>query len=116
MNGDQGKENYLVDTTDCLEAVGVFRASKNIFFVVSIACLLLLQACFWIVQTGYVKADDDSSAAKAQAQVKMDAEQVSIDPNKPVKPIVFEEKSSFFEFTFQRLALVILINFLFKQQ
>jgi hypothetical protein len=107
MNDDQGKENYLVDTTDCLEAVGVFRACKNIFFVISIVCLLLLQACFWIVQTGYVEVADDSSAAKAQEQIKMAAEQVSIDPNKPVKAVVFEEKSSFFELTFGRLALVI---------
>lgn len=112
MNDSQGKENYLVDTTDCLEAVGVFRASKNVFFVISIACLLLLQACFWIVQTGYVKAADDTSVAAMQEQIKTAAEKISTDPNKPVRAEVYQHKSSFFELTFKRLALVIrLFNF-----
>jgi len=57
MNESQAKETSLVDTTDCLEAVGVFRGWKNFLFIVTILCLLLLQASFWLVQTGYVKAE-----------------------------------------------------------
>jgi len=57
MNESQAKETSLVDTTDCLEAVGVFRGWKNFLFIVTILCLLLLQASFWVVNTGYVKAE-----------------------------------------------------------
>ncbi len=107
MDENQGKENYLVDTTDCLEAVGVFRGCKNTFFVIAIVCLLLLQASFWVVQAGYVKAADDSSAAGVQEQVKMAAEKVSTDPNQPIKAVLYQQKSSFFELTFERLASLI---------
>ena len=57
MNESQAKETSLVDTTDCLEAVGVFRGWKNFLFIVTIVCLLLLQASFWVVNTGYVKVE-----------------------------------------------------------
>ena len=33
MNENQPKESSLVDTTDCLEGVGVFRGWKNFLFV-----------------------------------------------------------------------------------
>jgi len=57
MADNQEKQNNLIDTTDCLEAVGVFRGWKNFFFIITILCLLLLQVCFWLVDTGYVKAE-----------------------------------------------------------
>lgn len=40
----------------------MFRSWKNFLFVIIFLGLLLLQACFWLVDTGYVKAD--STAAK----------------------------------------------------
>jgi hypothetical protein len=57
MNGNQDTQSNLVDTTDCLEAVGVCRCWKNFLAVVIILCLLLLQMSFWLVNTGYVKAE-----------------------------------------------------------
>ena len=59
MDNDQPKQNNLVETTDCLEAVGVFRGWKNFFFVIVILCLILLQISFWLVNTGYVKAETE---------------------------------------------------------
>ena len=57
MNGNQNTQSNLVDTTDCLEAVGVCRCWKNFLFIIIIICLLLLQISFWLVDTGYVKAE-----------------------------------------------------------
>lgn len=46
--------NDLLDTTDCLEAVGVFKGWKNLLFVILVVCLLLMQAGFFLVDQGYV--------------------------------------------------------------
>jgi hypothetical protein len=55
MGEGREKQNDLLDTTDCLEAIAVFRGWKNILFVIALLCLLFLQAAFWLVNTGYVK-------------------------------------------------------------
>jgi len=65
MNENETKQNNLLDTTDCLEAVGVFRGWKNFFFAIALLCLLVLQLSFWLVNTGYVKAGDETKAADA---------------------------------------------------
>lgn len=64
MDENQTKPNNLLDTTDCLEAVGVFRAWKNFLFLVVIGCLLVLQISFWLVDTGCVKAESKVEAAE----------------------------------------------------
>jgi hypothetical protein len=56
MNENQAGQKNLLDTTDCLEAIGVFRGWKNFLFVILILCLLLLQISFWLVDTGWVPA------------------------------------------------------------
>jgi hypothetical protein len=145
MNDTQGKENILVDTTDCLEAVGVFRGWKNALFIISICGLFLLQASFWLVKTGLVKADSEAEQIEAafptikrpsapslppkttpppakdlvvplennkkkqstgkSNQIKKAAQDVIADPNQSVVPT--PQKSSFFDFTFERLASLI---------
>jgi hypothetical protein len=57
MNENQTGPNSLLDTTDCLEAIGVFRGWKNFFCVIVIICLLLLQVSFWVVNLGYVRGE-----------------------------------------------------------
>jgi hypothetical protein len=47
----------MIETTDCLEAVGVFRGWKNFFFLIAVICLLLSQASFWLVDTRFVEAE-----------------------------------------------------------
>ncbi|MHC4639080.1 MAG: hypothetical protein ACYTBP_12460 [Planctomycetota bacterium] len=59
MNQEQSKPENLIDTTDCLEAVGVFKGWKNAFFLVTLLCLFLLQVSFWLVDTGVVKTAAD---------------------------------------------------------
>ena len=56
MNENQAGPSSLLDTTDCLEAIGVLRGWKNFFFIIVVLCLLLLQTCFWAVNTGYIPA------------------------------------------------------------
>ncbi|MHC4843918.1 MAG: hypothetical protein ACYTEE_08975 [Planctomycetota bacterium] len=53
MNGEQNHKN-LIDTTDCLEAVGVCRGWKNILFFIILCILLLLQVSFWLVHSRIV--------------------------------------------------------------
>jgi len=57
MNENQPKQENLLDTTDCLEAVGVFRAWKNILFIVVLCCMLVLQAIFWALDLGLIGKD-----------------------------------------------------------
>lgn len=66
MNEGQGGSNNLLDTTDCLEAVGVFKGWKNLLFVIIIICLLLVQICFWLVNTGWVSVPSDFKMATVE--------------------------------------------------
>jgi hypothetical protein len=129
MNEGQEKPNNLLDTTDCLEAVGVFKGWKNLLFVIVILCLLLLQVSFWLVHLGYVKAKECKSeastamvkeveqAAEAKSDIKEAAKQVAGEANEPVEAVPQEPEnqqvsSSFSMITFKRLAVLIrLFNF-----
>ena len=122
MNEGQDRRNNLVETTDCLEAVGVFRFWKNILFVITILCLLLLQTSFWLVNTGYVKADDNTGinasavAAEDTEQISKAAKQVAKDPNQPTEAIAQkpqrQQVCSFSVIKFKQLAWFIrLFNF-----
>ena len=65
MNENEGKQDNLLDTTDCLEAVGVFRAWKNGMFVISVLCLVLLQILFWAVNLEVVSIQEVKPAPAA---------------------------------------------------
>lgn len=54
MNEGPVNQSHMIDTTDCLEAVGVFRGWKNFFFLLVVICLLLIQVSFWLVNLGFV--------------------------------------------------------------
>ena len=65
MNDNQGSSSNLLDTTDCLEAVGVFKGWKNFLFVILLICILLLQACFWLVDLNFISVPPDSGIPMA---------------------------------------------------
>jgi len=72
---NEGKTNHdnLVDTTDCLEARGVFKGWKNTFFTLLILSMVLLQAAFWVVDLGFVATEEkvqcpETAAAAEEAQ------------------------------------------------
>jgi len=117
MNENQAKETSLVDTTDCLEAVGVFRGWKNFLFIVTIVCLLLLQASFWVVNTGYVKVEKRTETEEdtLPATIEKPEKQAAIEPNQPAARMAGQpteaaqqqQKSPFFKLTFEQLAWLI---------
>jgi hypothetical protein len=101
MDLEQDQQKNLIDTTDCLEAISVFRGWKNFLFIVVILCLLFLQASFWLVNTGCVATEQVSGdkasvavvasdsgqnvdTAKVKEKIKKAAEQVAA-PNKPAE-------------------------------
>jgi hypothetical protein len=57
----------MIDTSDSLEAVGVFRGWKNIFFAIVLACLLLTQAAFWLINLRVVDTPAAADATVAAA-------------------------------------------------
>jgi hypothetical protein len=64
MNESQASPNNLLDTTDCLEAVGVFKGWKNFLFVIVLLCLLVLQASFLLVDTGCITVEDQAGGTE----------------------------------------------------
>ncbi|MGB8227025.1 MAG: hypothetical protein WCE45_09230 [Sedimentisphaerales bacterium] len=55
MAEDAKKQDQLIETTDCLEAIGTLKNNKNFFFLVCFLCLLILQGIFWLMPTQYVE-------------------------------------------------------------
>ncbi|MBN1456836.1 MAG: hypothetical protein JW912_03185 [Sedimentisphaerales bacterium] len=53
--------NDMVDATDCLEAISVFKSMKNFLFMVSVICLLLVQGIFWLEDSGSIEKASVSS-------------------------------------------------------
>ncbi len=60
---DNTRTPDMVETTDCLEAVGVFRAMKNLFFFITMAAMVVLLAIFILEAAGKV----DSSPCAVDA-------------------------------------------------
>jgi len=91
---DQMGPGSLLDTTDSLEAVGVFRGWKNFMFLIVFICLLLVQGGFWLVNAGLVEIDC-ACCAKAEAdpadpdiQDANEAMVAPVDPNKPAEAVL----------------------------
>ncbi len=115
MNENQTGPNSLLDTTDSLEAIGVFRGWKNFFFVVVLVCLLLLQISFWAVKTGYIPAErcPGNMVQSSEAAVAGGLGQEAQDVNEAAQKVAAEQsetdaaelESSFFGVTFKHLAV-----------
>ncbi len=110
MNENQTGPNSLLDTTDCLEAIGVFRGWKNFFFVIVLVCLLLLQTSFWVVNMGYIRGEcpgtiQDSVAGGVGQNVQdaNDADAALVTDESGLDAA--ETEKSFFGVTFKHLAM-----------
>ena len=62
---EMSKISDVVDTTDCLEAIGACKCMKNFLFVVVLICLLLLQGVFWLNTTGNIDMGEEAVQAPA---------------------------------------------------
>ena len=67
MLENEKKQQELLNTTDSLEAIGAFKAMKNLLFVVVIICLALLQVSFWLVDRAVVQPDTGASTEASTA-------------------------------------------------
>ncbi len=111
MNENQTGPNSLLDTTDCLEAIGVFRGWKNFFFVIVLVCLLLLQVSFWVVNLGYIRGECPGMIPDSLAGVGknvQDANDVALAADESGRDATEIEKS-FLGVTFKHLAMGIRI-------
>ena len=111
MNENQAGPSSLLDTTDCLEAIGVFRGWKNFFFIIVVLCLLLLQASFWVVNTGYIPAKGypSNEAVAVGGGLSEDVQDVGEAAKKVAaeqsEPAEAEMEDSLFGITFKHLAM-----------
>jgi len=91
MNENHNRASDLVETTDCLEAVGVLRGWKNFLFIIIAACLFLQQASFWLVNMGYIKPGSQTtgnlvvSAAQDTKQSVKNAAELVAEQGKPAQ-------------------------------
>lgn len=110
---DEKEKRGIVDTSDCLEAVDVFRSWKNFLFVIILLSLLLLQAAFWLVDIGYVKIDEGGTdTAVVEKPEAAAAAQPVTDPNEPITAPQPKAQANF-QITFKQLAwLIKFLNFI----
>jgi hypothetical protein len=95
MNENQAGPSNLLDTTDCLEAIGVFRGWKNFFFIILILCLLLLQIGFWAVNTGYIPAKGSLyNMAGSNEAADMGVDENAQEVNEAAKKVAAEQNES----------------------
>jgi len=137
MNDEEQRQNNLIDTTDCLEAVGVFRGWKNFLFIITILCVLILQVSFWLVNTACIKTEEKNTKScnvvqestkqtevkqlstidvpDQQDEIEKAAKKVAAEANEPTKPAEAKEivNGAFWKkITFKHLAwLIRFINF-----
>ncbi|MHC4212509.1 MAG: hypothetical protein ACYSWP_03945, partial [Planctomycetota bacterium] len=78
-----GNQDNLLDTTDCLEAVSVFRGWKNFLFVITFFSLLLLQSVFWVA---VIKSSNEQKDALLTAEGK----EKQIEPVVTLDPVVLQ--------------------------
>jgi hypothetical protein len=84
----------LLDTTDCLEAVGVFKGWKNFLFIIVLVCLLLLQASFLLVDTGYIEIEQQAVGGEPAVMSDVtvleqeSVEPVAEEPQKIIEPMM----------------------------
>ena len=88
MNDAQPKFDQLVDTTDSLEAIGVFKWWKNFLFIILLFCMLLIQGTFWVVQTKVASGQDEilipfgtEEVSVEKTEIEVAAEGVTKDAN-----------------------------------
>lgn len=117
----ESEQNNLVETTDCLEAVGVFRGWKNFLFVIAALCLFLLQISFWLVDTGRIKVDGgtgsepvvaaarDANDTKEIEEIAMQTVEIANQPAEAATAQPEKKKSLLFGITFNHLARFIVI-------
>jgi hypothetical protein len=74
MAQEQPRTSSLVDTTDCLEAVGVIRCWKNILFIIILLSMILLLGALAAVDLKWVRAEEAITMINPPAELVTAAE------------------------------------------
>ncbi|MBN1362959.1 MAG: hypothetical protein JW993_20335 [Sedimentisphaerales bacterium] len=107
MNDSPVSQNHMIDITDCLEAVSVFRGWKNFFFLVLLVCLVLAQASFWLIDRGFIEAP--TSTVSAPDPIAAAASLTMADPNATVTGAGGSGGGLLTKLTFEHLARTIVL-------
>lgn len=78
---DKPVNNNIIDTTDCLEAINAFKGMKNFLFIVILLCMLLLQAIFWLNNTGLI--NKSKCPCKSHSQMCLNPTDTENSPDQP---------------------------------
>ena len=85
---ENGNNNVtdLVEVTDSLEAIAVFRGWKNIFFTISLICLFIIQGAFWVVDQKILSTDlsvpaDDQTSSQVNSTLMDSEPNTASEPN-----------------------------------
>ena len=73
----------IVDVTDSLEAVSIFRAWKSLFLLILIVCMFLIQGIFWITDLGLVDTSQTDPNAIRPAQTGASESPSEMTPAEP---------------------------------
>jgi len=84
MNSEKNVERDLLDTTDCLEAISVFRFWKNVLFVLIMMCLLVLQVSFWVAGLDLISKQTAEAEVQAMEVVVEDSPELINEDTKVV--------------------------------
>jgi hypothetical protein len=68
MDDNKVRDQFMVESTDYLEAIGVFRGWKNSLFAVVLLCLLILQLSFWLVDRGFIGSEDKVETSEVELE------------------------------------------------
>ncbi len=78
----QQTQNNLVDITDCLEVISVFKGWKNRFFAIAIICLVILQTSFVLVTTNVIASNQTEKITVASSPIAGSTKTITFDTDK----------------------------------
>ena len=87
MSENSSESTDMVEVTDSLEAIAVFRAGKNVFLTLLILCLLVVQGGFWLIDQGVIKPKPKPEAEGLDASAFVSPEGLVADANS-TQPLV----------------------------
>ncbi len=89
MSDNSSESTDMVEVTDALEAIAVFRGWKNVFLTLLILCLLVVQGGFWLIDQGIIKPKPKPEAEGLDVAAFVSPEALVADAN-ATQPIVSE--------------------------
>ena len=74
MPENQVNSDKLLNTTDSLEAIGLFKAWKNFMFIVVFVFIILLQTAFWLEKLRLVRDENQEDTVIAVVEIEQEVE------------------------------------------